>query len=555
MSDENNEKKLSEETVDEAVASTESNLGDDWTWDAAVPETQTENITFEDLSATSSMNAVKDEEKTEDTESDETSEEVLTEETEEKEKDDDDDCCIVCGKSRKDSPSELYCKDCHEKFLRTDYGVGHIILAFVMVLVAVVGYFVCASTLPLVPKIAKAEKLVAEKRYEDAMNICTEMDDDVSTVNSGINAIFASINTNNHADKAWLKKGRAADIIALESYANVVTVMDSNFISLVEQTFVDKNDKFDHKLLENPKYDKIRKTYDFDNELYSLGNEYGEALRDFYTYDDNSEIVIDYDKAMKYLDSLEVKTQAEKCMQNYYRSAIIVYTEKGEDNLFKYLDELMETAGEFDYMFSPYYIDAANRVKDYDKIIEVAKKSIDKNANDTYSYYYLINACFAKNDLDSADKYLENMKNGNPETIDYYVLKSQIYRRQGKFEDAISICTEGITKEEHSELYRQQSIAYMLLDNTAKAAETAKQAYDVEMLNVNANQEESLSLDVVNTTALIMFLCNGAEDETYKSIMSIFEEQGMELDEKVQLCIKGEIEFSDIFMKGDFDLV
>lgn len=553
MSDENNEKKLSEEIEDEAVAQTESKLGDDWTWDAAVPETQTENITFEDLSVPSSMNAEKDEEKTEEPEQNETSEEVQTEENEEAEKDDG--CCIVCGKSLQDSPSELYCKECHEKFLRTDYGVGHIILAFVMVLVAVVGYFVCASTLPLVPKVLNAEKLVAEKRYEDAMNLCMEMDDDVATVNAGINAIFTSINTNGYADKEWLKKGRTADVITLESYANMVTVMDSNYITFVESTFVDGNGNFDHKMIEKPKYDKIRKVYDLDKELYSLGNEYGEALRDYYTYDENSQIVIDYDKAMKYLDGIEAKTQAEKCMQDYYRSAIIVYTEKGQDKLFGYLDALMENAGEYSYMFSPYYIDAANRVKDYDKIIEVAKGGIEKNANDTYSYYYLINAYFAKNDLDSADKYLENMKKGNPDITDYYVLKAELCRRQGKFEDAIAVCTKGIAKEENSELYRQQSIAYMLLDNTAKAAETAKQAYDVEMLNVNTSQEESMSLDVVNTTALIMFLCNGSEDETYKSIMSIFKEQGIELDEKAQLCIKGEIEFSDIFMKGDFDLV
>lgn len=557
MSDENNEKKLSEELEEEVEVKTESNLGDDWKWDTAVPQTETDNITFEDLTASSSVSVEKNEEKTEEPEAENTAEDAPIEETaqEADESEEDDGCCIVCGKSRKDSPSDLYCKECREKFLRTDYGVGHILIAFVMVFVAVIGYFISASTLPMVPKLIRADKLVAEKRYDDSMKLCTEMEDDAQTVNAGINTIFSSVNKNNYAEKTWLTKGRAADMISLESYANMVTIMDPGYISLVESTFVDGDGKFDRKLMEKPKYDKIRKVYDLDKELFTLGNEYGEALREYYDYDENSEMVIDYDKAMKYLDGIEAKTQAEKCMKDYYRSAIIVYTEKGKDKLFDYLDELMENAGEYDYMFSPYYIDAASRVKDYDKIIETAKKGIEKNANDTYSYYYLVNAYFSKNELNNADEYLEKMKNANPDMIDYYVLKAELLRRQSKFEEAIAICTDGIAKEESSELYRQQSIAYMLLENTAKAAETAKQAYDIEMLSVNTSREEAMSLDVVNTSALILFLCNGAEDETYKGIMSIFEEQGVELDEKAQQCIKGEIEFSDIFMKGDFDLV
>lgn len=576
MSDENKEK-LSEELEDdladkvrealdgsgnETQNNTEVSFGDDWTWDAAVPETKTDNITFEDLGASLEKQSESVEEKAEEAEPEEEEAEETAEAAEENEPEEekpadsnDDGCCIVCGKPRNDSPSDLYCSECREKFLRTDYGVGHILLAFIMVLVAVVGYFVCASTLPLAPKIAKAKDYIAEKKYEDAMNLCSEINDDTATVNAGINAVFSAVSKNSYTEKTWLDSGKAAENITLESYANVVTAMDPNFIGLVEAAFTDGSGAFNHDLLNNSKYDTIRKAYDFDKELYTLGNEYNESLSEFYNYDENSNMTIDFDRAMAHLDGIDAKTPAEKCMKDYYRAAVILYTEKNENEVFTYLDSLLENAGEFDYMFYPHYIEAANRIKDYDRVISMAEKGIKLNVNDMYSYYYIIDAFMSKNNIDSADKYCEEMKKNNSDATEYYSLKAEILRRQGKLEDAVKVCTDGIAVEENSEIYRQQAIAYMLLENTAKAAEAAKQAYDVELLNVNSGMTESASLDVVNTAALISFLCNGAEDETYKGIMSIMNEQGITLDEKVQSCIKGDIEFSEIFMEGDFDLV
>ncbi len=576
MSDENKEK-LSEELEDdlaekvrkildeyekEAPKKSEVSFGDDWTWDAAVPETKTDNITFEDLNAKlekqsepAEVKAEEAEPETEETAETAEEKEQETEETEETAETHDEDCCIVCGKPRKDSPSDLYCNECREKFLRTNYGAGHILLAFVMVIVAVVGYFVCASTLPVVPKLIKAQSYASEKRYEDAMNLCSEINDDTSTVNAGINSVFSAISKNSYNEKTWIDSGKTAENITLESYANVVTAMDPNFIGIVEAAFTDGSGAFNHNLLNGSKYETIRKAYDFDKELYTLGNEYNESLSEFYDYDENSNMTIDFDKAMAHLDGIDAKTQAEKCMKDYYRAAVILYTEKNEDKVFTYLDSLMENAGEFDYMFYPHYIEAANRVSDYDRVISMAEKGIKLNINDMYSYYYIIDAYLSKSDLDSADRFCEDMKKNNAEALEYYSLKAEVLRRQGRLDEAVKVCTDGIAKEENSEIYRQQAIAYMLLENTAKASEAAKQAYDVEMLNVNSGMEESASLDIINTTALISFLCNGESDETYKGIMSIMNEQGIELDDKVQKCIKGDIEFSEIFMEGDFDLV
>lgn len=563
MSDENKEKILPEEP-EEAVKETESNLGDDWTWDAAVPETETDNITFEDLTLSAEKQVAAVEEKAEvaeetDTEASEDTAEAVNESEEEKEAediggDDDDGCCIVCGKKRDPELSDLYCKECYEKFLRTDYGVGHILLAFVMVFAAVIGYFVCASTIPLVPNIFKAQDLVAEKRYEEAMDLCYEISDDADVVNSGINAVFSSIGKGNYTEKTWIDMGQKAAVLTLESYASAMTAMDQNFNAFVESSFTDISGNFDRDKLNGKKYEKIRKAYDFNKELIDFNTQYGSEFYQYFTYDDNSEVVVDRENAVKYIEKLSEKTQAEKCMKDYYRVSIEFYTKDSDEALFNNLDMLMEDAGEFSYMFLSPYMQTASDAKDYDRMIKAAKTGIEINVNDVYSYSCLVDAYLLKGDIASADQYCEELKKNSPDAVEYYALKAEIFRRQNKLADAVTICTKGLAIEDNPEIYRQQAIAYMLLENKTKAAEAAKQSYQIAIMNVNSGYEESLPIDVFNTTALITFLCNGEEDETYKEIQGICEEQGITLEEEVLSCIKGDIEFSNIFMEGDFDL-
>ena len=237
--------------TDETLPKEPEEKKEGWDWDAAVPQTDTSNISFDDLqTAEVNLSESVEEEKAEDEKKEEEPEDV-------EEKSDDDGLCIVCGKPRGNSPSDLYCNECRAKFLRTNYGVGHIILAFVMVIVAALGYFVCTSTVTVSSKLYKAEQCVSERRYNDAVNLCSEILDATDKLNSGVNSVIKGVNSNAQS-LDWFTEGKEATELILRAYANSITIDQSTrsqFTGLVDNYV--SNGLYD--LNQNP---EIKKLYD-----------------------------------------------------------------------------------------------------------------------------------------------------------------------------------------------------------------------------------------------------------------------------------------------------
>ena len=556
------------ETQAQPEAKTENpvNTADDWQWDASVPETQTDNITFDDLgvvefSATdeteeaaeaaeeTAENAAEEiaEEKEETEEVSEAEAEETAETVEEKAPAyaDDDGLCVVCGNPREDSPSDLYCKECREKFLRTDYGAGHIILAFLMILVAAVGYFVCSATGSIASDVRNAQKCLDSGNYSDAADACSKISEDTNTINTGINAVFSAVNSN-FASKEWFGIGEKTNAIILESYADVVSISNGEhetFISSVESALTEAE-------LAKPQYEKVKKVYDFCKELVASSEVYMGGMQEFISYNENGETKISYDKALKYLDGLGAESTAEKCMADYCRFLSAFYADKDADTILGFYDSLYETAGEFGYIFAQTYMDASAELDDYDRLETVATKVIERNANDSSAYYYLILANTNKGDYEIALANCEELKKSNPDNLEYYGMKAGILRRQGKFEEAVNLCKEGLAIGEDAEIYRQQAIAYMLLENQDSALEAVKQAYDITLQGAYAG--EYVSIEVINTAAIISCICG--DEETYNEIVDLFESEGVEFDKVVTDCVKGEITFEEIFMEGTGDV-
>lgn len=549
MSDDNMEKNFPEGAADEnGVPETKTETGGDWQWDASVPETQTTDITFEDLGV-----AEKTEESAPEAESETEAEEAVTEDTAEPEAaeeepaepklaySDDDGLCVYCGNPREDSPSDLYCKECREKFLRTDYGAGHIILAFVMVIVAAIGYFVCSATGSIASNVMKAESCLSEKHFDDAAEACSDISDDVNTINTGINAVFTTVNKS-FAAKEWFGTGSKTTKLMLEAYADIVTIGNGeheNFVSTVDASVSPED-------LAKPEYAKIKKVYDFCKEILTVGEEYMGGIQKFISYDSNSNTKIDYAKAIKYVDGLEAETTAEKCMADYCRFLAAFYADKDSGTVLGFYENLYNNAGEFAYIFTQTYMDASAELKDYDRLKTVAEKAIERNANDTSAYYYSITAYIYTNEFDTALAKCEELKKANPDGLDYYSLKANILRRQSKFDEALKVCKNGLEEGEDAEIYRQQAIVYMLQDNKDSALEAIKQAYDITLQGAYAG--EYVSMEILNTAAVITCICG--DEETYNEIVELFENENVEFDKTVTDCVKGEITFEEIFMEG-----
>ncbi len=530
MSNDNKEKSFPEGAADE-----NSNSDGEWQWDAVVPETQTDDITVDDL-ITSEDEAV--EENLEEAE--------VTQDAEEPTNTDDDGLCIVCGKPRGSSPSDLYCERCRKKFLRTNFGVGHIILAFVMVFVAAIGYFVCASTWQLSTHLANAQLYLSEKRYDDAVNECSAISEEVTVLNEGVNAVLSAVNKNHTSESIFVDGNRSFRIV-LEAYADTLTIDESQM-----QTFTQYVENIiGVEELEKAENARIKKVYDFCLEINEYAQEVSSEWQKFIVTDEKTtEVSIKYDEAMAYIDTLKNDTVAKKSLNEYYRFMSAYYAKKDNATVVGFFENAYKEAGDLAYIYDSSYMMLLWDKKEYDKLVEVADNAAARNLNNTSAQYYAIKANILLGDFDEADTRCEAMKKASPESLDYYSTKAEILRRNGEFDKAIEVCKEGIEKGSDSEIYRQQAIAYMLSDNKTAALEAANQSYDIALQNAYSGSE--VSLEVFNTAALIACICG--DNELYEEITAIFEQQEMSFEQTVQDCIKGEITFEQLFMEGVGDI-
>lgn len=524
---EDKEKSLTDETLPKE--SEENSAG--WDWDAAVPQTDTSNITLDDLQETEESVGEPAEE----------NEEASAESAEETTNPDDDGLCIVCGKERGNSPSDLYCNECRAKFLRTNYGVGHIILAFVMVIVAALGYFVATSTVTVSAKLHKAEQYVSEKRYNDALNLCSDAFEATDKLNSGVNAIFKSVNSN-FTNLDWFSEGEKATHLILETYIYRMTINYSDrntFIQAVEKYYQDGE-------LNRPENADIKKLYDVIKELDTMASSVEGQMNTFITQKEDGTYDVKYDEGIKYLDSLTTESDVQKGLVDYYKFMLAFYANKDSKIALGFMDGAYTKSGDYGYLYLQNYIAMAWQYKDYDKVLDLAKVATELNVNDASGYYYSVKVYIERNDLDSADKLCEEMRKANPDGIDYYSTKAEVLRRQNKLDEAIEICRKGIVAGTDSEIYRQQAIAYLLKSDKENALEAIKQSYEI------ATQNEQLSIQTANTIALICFICD--DTKTYEEVESMFKQSNMEFSDSVKKCIKGDITFEDIFMKGSGDI-
>jgi tetratricopeptide (TPR) repeat protein len=549
LPDDNKEKSSPEDKQDEdsetkgAGLNNSDEQGDDWKWDADVPITAVEGLDVDELLSDAETIA---KEKDKDNKKEESQKENDPEEETEPEENKKSDVCIVCGKKLGKSPSDLYCMECRAKFLRTNYGAGHIILAFVMVLVAAIGYFVCVSTCDISNQLVKAQSYVNDRQYNNAVNECSKITTTVSTVNSGVNAVFKGINSN-FTSKDWFSEGTRATLLVLNAYTDTISVNSDEcdtFISAVDSTFNN------NKGLNISRYPRIKNCYAFCKDVNSVTTEVTDKLNTYLSGDGTANYVIPYDETISYLESVATTNDYQKSMIYYYESITAYYAKKDNATILGLYKKAYDTAGDYNYTFVPSYIGLAWQLKEYDTLLSFTDAAIARNANDTTSYYYAVKTYIVKNDFDKANELCETMKANNPDGIDYYSIKAEVLRREGKYDDAVQICKDGLKVGTDAEIYRQQAIAYMLLDDKDSALDAIKESYSTTLKNASSNS--SVSMEVMNTSALITFLCN--DTETYNEITSMFKEQSVDLYDSVTKCINGDITFEEIFTEGTGDV-
>lgn len=558
MSDENKEKNLPETPDNE-----KEKVDGDWKWDAAVPETKIDGITIDDLSLNmdkeKSAKEVKQEEnepenkedgeipvenlKAEKKENKKPEKKAKKEETPKK----DDECCVICGRPRRNSGSDLYCIDCSRKYIRTHFGIPQIILAFLMVFFAAFGYILCVSNVQVSTHLSQAEKYLSEKRYADAGNEIVEYSEKVTELDMGLNSFLDFFNSDPSAkDVDFFKDGNYSIRIMLDAYIHSFNFDDNHITSYIN--FVKA--EFKDGIPESKEYDEIRKMYNFCLDVKAYMNGMQSTWYSFiYTDEETTQQKIKYDEAIAFLDKQPNDTLAQKASNGFFRLVAETFAETDKERHYAILDQLYKDLGDYGYIFDDTHVQIAWSYEDYDRCIEVGDRMYARNINDTTGYYYAIRANIVKGDLQAADERCERMLQDNPENLNYYTVKAEVLRRQGKFNDSVEICKKGIAIGMDAQIYNQQAISYMLLDDKAAALEAAKNSYEVAMQTIS---DEEVALEIINTTALITFLCG--DSEYYEQIVEFCEQLEYDLEDSVNKCIKGEITFEQIYMEGEGDV-
>lgn len=507
-----------------------SNLGDDWKWDVATPETYVDDISADNVSLDVKKAKPADEEKQEDTQESE-----------------DEGLCIVCGKPRHDSPSDLYCESCRSKFLKTNYGAGHIILAFVMAILVVISYCVCVPTAQIAADTLEAESKLSQNLYNETGKKYSDITKTVTDVNSVLNTLFKGISTN-FLEQKWFDEGLRANNVELSAMVKTLTIMDyADFIQATD-TILTKAQ------LESGKYDNIKAAYNFCQDLQKVAEEISPQWQAYMQGDGTDEnYIIPYDEIIKYLDSYKAQTDAQKSYIEFYKALTAYNAEKGNDVTLKFFENAYKLAGDFSYTYNSTYMALAYEIKNYDRLLEVCNIAAENNPGDTSAYNFAAKAYIIKGDFEKATEMCEKIKENNAEDImNYSCIKAEILRRQSKFEQAIQVCDEAIDAgNQFSELFRQKAIACILAGKKDEALEASKQVYDISLQNAYAGETGTLLIDM-NTAALIASLCNSQED--YQKAIDILDQVQVSINEEVQNCIDGKLNVEDIFMKGIGDI-
>lgn len=509
----------------------------DWEWDAQVPDTPIDTVKIESFEIPEQKQA--DEEKTP----------VAS------------DCCEICGEKLKNSPSEYYCEVCREKFLKVNYGASHIILSVVMMFVAVIGIVAFMTTSKIVTNVVEARNHIENQHLARAVDSYTQVDSTVKNLNDGFNAFLKGISAN-FSDVTVFDAGTVAN----KEIAEIMVVAMSSsyqdreaFLSLVESSFSEKE-------LNSEKYAHVKECYDFCKAMNDTANDMYEG---WYTlldermsaFDENGNLTKDdvptNEEIIAYLDDYAKKhPEAEASTIEYYKVMTLYYEFASSDSIenteiMSYLDSAYKKAGKFGYFYGDYYLSFAWECEDYDKLIRVAEECLKVNPANESAYFFLTKAYTQKNDLNKASGVCEEILKYNPDSLDYYALKAEVLRRTGDYSASADICRKGLKAGEDAELYRQAAIAYMLNEEKEKALEAAKTSY--ELAYAASYSGDTISLEALNTSALISYLCD-EEKVIYEEVIKMFESEGYELHESIQKVIKGDITFEDLFTTGKGDL-
>ncbi len=447
--------------------------------------------------------------------------------------------CVACQKNIREEGS-YYCPDCRTEMLKTKLRVGPVLAAVFSVILSftalVLFAFNCAQALPLL----EANILVQQGYVNAAMNSVSQAEDTTASFND---VGFVETLSELFGKQKIFTLGNASHITTAKIYAKGYTEVDAGGY-LVQQLG-------EEEVLSNPLFIGVRKYV----REYKLYNSTQEAVYNYFApYETVGASEVPYEAIIEKLNALEGKEGISAHYLEYYKCYAAILANKGHDVQNEYLLNMEKLYPDGILIYGSLIADNYARLGQYPKAIEYADKMLAQNKNYSPAYELKFTSYMAMNKFEEAEAVCNAVAQANnkagTDNGDYteYSLRARLQWAQGKYDDALTTCEEGIEiSGGDAEIYRQQAIVYLFKGDYAKAAESADNAYQF------AYYSSALDLQTLNTAALCAGLAKN--DELYTTMEDLLKTYGYEVSNLVKDCIAGKITVEEVFSSVGGDVL
>lgn len=440
--------------------------------------------------------------------------------------------CSLCQKKEREEGS-YYCEDCRTKMMKTKIKGGAVVAAVLCVIASLFSLMLLGANATQMVALLEADSLMNQGYINAALNKVSQ----ASEANESLNdSDFISSLSGVLGNQTIFTLGYGETAVTAKLYANGYTEIDAG--GYVVNTLGEDTVKSDLRLIGLRKFVKAYNGYSTTQEqAYSI-------LQDYVSSDAED---VPYDELIEKLDALKGKDGIENQYIDYYKCYVAMIADKSIDTQLEFLLKMEKEYPAGLMIYGPTIADYYYRSGDYAKTVEYADKMIAKNRNYSSAYEQKVMALLAKGDAESAEKVCDELDTAENvagvASGDYtsYSLRATLYWYTGKYDAAIKICEEGIEASGgDSDIYRNETIAYMLKGDYEKANECGKNAYQFAM------NYGDITLDIINTAALAAGLAK--DDDTYKTLQDYLKTYNYEISTVVTDCLAGKKTVEQIFI-------
>lgn len=418
-----------------------------------------------------------------------------------------DELCECCGENRRGTekhPDSPYCADCDAKLRRYPFEWLHVIFALAVLCVVFYGGYVFANHTDAFVAVAKADRYARQNLPESALEGYLDAADVMQS--AGINGEMAY-------NRALLTLYRYGYINALDEYAHQIKDWELNL----------------------PHFRKVKQALASADAMMATANAASELVL---PYETTPAADIPYDETLAKLEALKTtQIPAEELTEAQSEETTGETTEAATANA--------QNPMTYDapmVAFYQYYL-ALLCEKDMETQIGFLEQIRSAAPERVWLYGAPLGELYAKTKRD-IEPLCTLLSEANAQDDTPVLLRAIARRIEGDYDGVIALCQERIDAQSSMayELYRQQSLCYLLKGDYAAAYTAANNAY----------QSANPSIQLCNTLALAASAAG--ESEAYDEVKSLLESSGYALSKEVTEYRDGTRTVESILSEGDYDL-